>query len=352
MRRLLACTHGTRDPASRFRVMQFTPHFEQAGWQVVLRPNRPARPWRPIANPMLHELRDRLAWKCCRWSRSRDVRDAAACDVVLVNRDLLGIGFHFERLLLERNPRVIFDFDDAIFLGEKAQHVEWMCRHAAWTTVGNEYLARFARQFSDRVTILPTVVDVSRYVPAPAPAKHGQLRLGWCGSDLSIRETLFPHLPMLARLQRRHGFSFTIVSAPRPVLPDCDLRWEFVQWSAAVETRLHQYTDAGVMPLVDDEFQRGKCGLKLLQYMAAALPSIASPVGANSAIVRHGETGYLAASEDEWSRAVEDLIAAPERREQMGRAARLRCEREFSLQRWFPVLLELVERVGSGDVKA
>lgn len=342
---LMACTHGTVEPASRFRVMQYIPHFERAGWQVSLRPIRPQRPWRQIGNPVLRRLRDGIGGAIRRASRGRDIRDAASFDVVLVNRDLLGIDLRYEPRLLASNSRVLFDFDDAIFLGEKARHVEWMCRHAAWTTAGNEYLARFARRFTDRVTVLPTVVDLSTYVPVSGARTTGPLRLGWCGSDLSIRETLFPYLPMLARLQSRLGFAFVIVSAPRPRLPDCGLRWEYVRWTPDVERRLGLHMDIGIMPLVDDEFQRGKCGLKLLQYMAAAIPTIASPVGVNGQIVMHGATGYLAQTEAEWGDAISRLGGSARHREELGRAGYAHCERHYSLARWFPVLLQLVEEL-------
>jgi len=346
----MACTHGTIEPASRFRVVQFLPHFARAGWQVSLRPNRPERPTPRIANPLARLLRDRSARRMRRHFRGRDVADAAAFDAVLVNRDLLGTDLVFERKLLAWNPRVVFDFDDAIFLGHKERHVAWMCRHAAWVTVGNEYLADFARRFTDRLTVLPTVVDVASYEPATIRPAGAPLRVGWCGSDLSIRETLFPHLEMLAALQRRLGFELVIMSKPKPKLPELGLHWRYVEWSPDGERLLARHMDVGLMPLVDDAFQRGKCGLKILQYMAAGLPAVASPVGVNPSIVEHGRTGFLAGSADEWHAALAALAGSAERRQEMGRAGRRACERSFSLERWFPVLLGVVERAAGTPV--
>ena len=348
MHQLMACTHGTFDPASRFRVVQFIPRLEQAGWRVSLRPNRPSRPWRQLNNPWLRALRDRTAGTVQRLSRARDVRAAAGFDVVLVNRDLLGINLAFEKRLLARNPRVIFDFDDAIFLGEKAAHVEWMCRHAAWVTAGNDHLAAFARRFTDRVTVLPTVVDVSRYLAAAREADPQPLRVGWCGSDLSIRQTLYPYLDMLGRLQAQLGFAFVIMSKPKPVLPRCGQRWRFVRWSQRAERHLAAHMDVGLMPLVDDEFQRGKCGAKILLYMAAGIPAVASPIGVNTRIIRHGQNGYLACSEAEWGMAIDTLLRSPERRAAIGEAGRASCTREYSLERWFPMLLHLLDSVAAG----
>jgi len=348
MPRLMACTHSTFDPASRFRVVQFVPHLQQAGWRVSLRPNRPARPARPVNNPWLRTLRDRAAHTLQRFSRVRDVRAAGAFDAVLVNRDLLGINLVFEKRLLAQNPRVIFDFDDAIFLGEKAAHVEWMCRHAAWVTAGNDHLATFARRFTDRVTVLPTVVDVGRYQSAGAATEAQPLRVGWCGSDLSIRQTLYPYLDMLARLQAQLGFAFVIMSKPKPELPKCDLRWHFVPWSQNAECHLAAHMDIGVMPLVDDEFQRGKCGAKILLYMAAGIPAVASPIGVNTRIIQHGKNGYLAGSEAEWGMAIGTLLGSRQQRSAIGQAGKASCAREYSLERWLPVLMQLLESVAAG----
>jgi glycosyltransferase involved in cell wall biosynthesis len=350
-RRLLTCTHSAIDPASRFRVLQYVPYLEKAGWRVTHRPNFPSRYWE--APPLAPRWRSRLrkwAKRLGKLSRRRDIFDAARHDVVFLNRDLWGGEVQWEQRLLRSNPRVIFDFDDAIFLGpERENHIGWICRHAAWVTAGNEHLAAFARRFTDRVTVLPTVVEVVRYAPADPPSASVPVRVGWMGSDLSIRETLFPHLAMLGRLQRRLDFDFVVVSRPRRELPpDGGLRWRFVEWSPAVEENIARHIDIGLMPLVDDEFQRGKCGLKLLQYMAAALPVVASPIGVNRHIVQPGRTGFLAATEAEWHDALAALIASPALRREMGMNARVFCAEHYSLEAWLPKMLQLFDRVASG----
>jgi glycosyltransferase involved in cell wall biosynthesis len=282
------------------------------------------------------------------WHRRRDVRDAAGFDVVFLNRDLHRGRRIWEERLFAANPRVVFDFDDAIYLGHKRPHIEWICHHAAWVTAGNQTLADFARQCTDRVTLLPTVVDPARYAlhDAGGALPTAPLRVGWLGSDLSIRETLYPHWEMLGGLQRALGFDFVICSRPRPQPPSDALRWRFVEWSPRAEEEIGRHIDVGVMPLVDDEFQRGKCGLKLLQYMAAGLPVIASPVGVNRALVR-ADTGFLAASEHEWHAALRALRDSPERRTALGRAGRARCERDFSLRHWAGTLHDILSEVAS-----
>ena len=284
-------------------------------------------------------------------NRLLDTRHADSFDAVFVNRDLAGGGLFFERRLLKKNPRLVFDFDDAIFIGRNEPAVRWMCQNAAWVTAGNKYLAEYACQYSDRVTVLPSVVDTSRYMPGSyqGTTKQRPIRVGWSGSNQSIRATLFPYLEMLTRHQEHLDFEFVIISNSKPQLPLSRLRWTYWEWSSDQEEELVSSLDVGIMPLADNAFQRGKCGLKLLQYMAAGIPTVASPVGMNQQIVQHGVTGFLASWEDEWYEALGSLIRDPALRSQMGCAGRQRCENEYSIHKWFPVLLERIEHVARGS---
>jgi glycosyltransferase involved in cell wall biosynthesis len=354
-RRLIAFTHGREDPSARFRLAQFIPHFERAGWQVSHRTNHPERPWQsPYTLPPMRWVHQRAGVVQRRLWRRWDIRRAAAFDVAFVNRDLLEGRVAYEAALLHHNPKVIFDFDDAIHLGAKEAHVAWICKRAAWVTAGNHLLAEVARRYTDRVSVLPTVVDTGTYVRAGSRSEEGPfdcaqgrpLRVGWLGSDLSIRETLCPFVETLARLQAAIGFDVVVISKPRPTLPDVGLTWRFIEWSPEVETRIADLFDVGIMPLQDDAFQRGKCGCKLLQYMAAGLPAIASPVGINTRLLDEGR-GSLARGLDEWGDA---LMRVRDRsvREALGAAGRAFVEREYSLNVWFPRLLEVVECVRTG----
>ncbi|NBP52407.1 MAG: glycosyltransferase, partial [Actinobacteria bacterium] len=176
-------------------------------------------------------------------------------------------------------------------------------------------------------------------------AASGPPRVGWLGSDLSIRETLYPAWEMLGRVQRSLGFEFVICSRPRPVPPSDGLRWRFVEWSPETEERIARHVDIGIMPLVDEPFQRGKCGMKLLQYMAAGLPVVASPIGVNTSIVADGRTGFLAASEHEWHAALGRLVADAAMRRAFGLAGRARCDHGYSTRHWAGRLLEIFDRV-------
>ncbi len=341
-RRLIAYTHGRDDPAGRFRIAQYADSLRGAGWDLSLRPTHPARPWQsPYRNAQAKWIDQRYGVWRRRLRRLWDIHAAARYEVAFLNRDLLESRNFYERRLLARNPRLVFDFDDAIFLGDKATHVGWVCRHAAWVTAGNESLADFARQFTDRVTVLPTVVNTDAYQVRSGVGTE-PLRVGWLGSDASIRETLFPFAPLLARLQAEIGFEFDVVTKPRPPMPTCGLRWTYREWTPKVETHIAELFDIGIMPLADTPFQQGKCGCKLLQYMAAGLPVVASPVGVNAALIDGGRGGFLARTEDEWRSALSRLAADPSLRRRLGADGRAFVERDYSVQRWFPVLLDVL----------
>jgi glycosyltransferase involved in cell wall biosynthesis len=349
---LLAMTKGMHDPASRFRLVQWIPHLERAGWDVKHFPCRPDHIWSSSLSGRWARALHHRAGKAVRWvNRLRDINACGKADAVFVNRNLAGRGISLERRLLTRNPRVLFDFDDAIFVGPGERVAELMCRNAAWVTPGNDYLAEYARRFTDRVTVVPTVIDTERY---PAPPYHDRpvIRVGWSGSDQSLPATLFPFLGMLRDLQKSVKFELVVLTNTRPILPVAGLDWTFHPWSAEDESRLGEKFDVGLMPLVDDDFQRGKCGLKLLQYMAAGLPTIASPVGVNRQITEPGVTGYLASTGTEWAQAIRSLIANPRLRMAMGAAGRQRCRSHYSVERWLPVMLHLLGKVASLPVRA
>lgn len=345
---LMGITQSRFDPASRFRFVQFIPHLEQSGWRVDFRPNCPDRQWHSkLPSRSLRALHYRAGRVLMKANRFRDVLAAPDCDVVFVNRDLASEGAFLRRLFQDAIHKTVFDFDDAIFVGNREAAVRWMCAHAGWVTPGNEYLAQYARQFNDHVTIIPTVIDTDTCRPcaAAAPGYNGLVRIGWSGSDQSIQATLVPQLEMLRELQTKLPFELVVITNTEPRLPVMDLRWRFVPWSASGEARLAEQIDIGIMPLADDTFQRGKCALKLLQYMATGLPTVASPVGVNATVVQPGATGFLATSKAEWHAALAALLGDAGLRARLGAAGRRVCEQEYSIRRWLPALLQIFEQV-------
>ena len=344
---LLALSHSSLDPASRFRILQWLPHLEALGWRTRHRPNRPPR-YRP--DPPLGiaaKLGLLFARRRRQMHRRLDILAARRADLVWLNRDMLEGVPDWERRLVRHNPRLVFDVDDAVYLTDRRGHFPAVCAAAALVLAGNETIAAEARRYARRVEVLPTVIDIPLYAESqPITSEGAGLRLGWCGSDLSIHRTLAPALPMLAKLQQRLGFQLIVMSRPRPAIGAEGLAWDYVEWTPAREQRLGEWFDIGIMPLADEPYLRAKCGCKLLQYMAAGLPAIASPVGVNAEFLARSGAGFAATDEASWDAAIAKL-GDPERRRQMGARGRAWCAREMSVERWLPVLDGLLREVAA-----
>jgi glycosyltransferase involved in cell wall biosynthesis len=259
-----------------------------------------------------------------------------------------------EQYLARNGIPYIVDYDDAVFhrydlhpnqfvraaLGRK---IDAVMRHAALVVVGNDYLAERARRAgAARIARLPSVVDLNRYKPRVNHA-DGVFRIGWVGSPVTAPYLELIRKPLEFLCRQRNVRLILIGAGERDPLPG--VAKEMLPWSDANEATILQTLDAGVMPLVDGPFERGKCGYKLIQYMAAGLPVIASPVGMNSEIVENGRTGFLASNADEWISAFEYLRDNPSKRAAMGRAGRKKAEKAYGLNAAAPKLLDLMRGV-------
>jgi hypothetical protein len=254
-----------------------------------------------------------------------------------------------ERLAAWPGRPVVCDYDDAIFhmydghskaavrrlLGRK---LEPLLSRAAAVVCGNRYLQDYAGRFCPNTIIVPTVVDADIYVPARPAVQPAAPLVGWIGSS-STWVDVEPLVPSILEALAPFGARFRAVGAGTAATARPGL--ELGEWSRATEVGEVQRLDIGIMPLIDRPFQNGKCGYKLIQYMACGLPVIASPVGVNSEIVSHGENGFLASTVEEWTEALQRLVSDAELRRRMGEAGRRRVEERYSLQVQQPRLLAL-----------
>jgi glycosyltransferase involved in cell wall biosynthesis len=262
----------------------------------------------------------------------------AEFDLLVIAKFKLETG---ERWLVRRRARrIVYDFDDAIYFGKpdrvggkpdrsprRIRKFEATCAIADLVTAGNATLASAARRTAARVEIIPTGIDLAGYV-SPVPRKGGE-RVAWIG--------LPGNLPYLARVEealrrlalRRPGLRLVVISerAPAPFAAPI----EFVPWSKETEAAALAGCDVGIMPLDDDDWTRGKGGFKLLQYMAAGLPTVASPVGVNTDITVEGETGYFASTPAEWEDRIERLLGDGSLRARLGLSGRRRVEENYAL---------------------
>ncbi len=259
------------------------------------------------------------------------------------------------------NPRIVFDVDDAVMFHEiernepvtgvffrRFAHTVARCRGVI---TGNAYLAEFARAARDpskwgdgSVLVLPTPVDTSRIPERRAVDQPDPLVIGWIGTRGNLRHLERIAAPLAAvcgRHRENPRVICRVVSDSRPDLPG--VPFEFKPWSADSETADLQGFDIGIMPLGDDLWTRGKGGFKLLQYMAAGAAAVASPVGINREIVRHGENGLLAKDEKDWEQQIELLVVDPKLRECLAREARRAVQRDFSLDTYNERLATFLE---------
>jgi glycosyltransferase involved in cell wall biosynthesis len=268
-------------------------------------------------------------------------------DLVFVQREALFIGGPFiERTAKALGARLVLDFDDSIWLNEtsefnrrfallkSAKKVPRLVAMADLVFAGNAYLAEYARRFNDRVTIVPTTIDTDRYVPRVEPRSDDEpICVGWSGSFSTIAHLRLA-LPILRRLKQRFGARIRFKVIGDSSFRDDELGIVGMPWR--LESELHDLCDIdiGLMPLPDNEWTRGKCGLKGLQYMALGVPTLMSPVGVNVEIIQHGQNGFLPRTEDEWTDTISRLIEDPGLRARIGAAGRRRVECHYSVRAW------------------
>lgn len=346
MRILFLPRYGPQGASSRYRIWQYVPLFERAGYEVEVQPL--------LEDGYLGELykTGRRGW---RWlakgygRRLLGVIRVRRFDAVICEQEVCPFLPTFIELLFQRLSRRFFlDYDDAAYANYSSwpmlqRKIPRIMAGAETVVVGNAHLADYARQFAQRVCVIPTVVDLSRYPNQRRVDSSETVRVGWIGTPVTAR-LLQPLIPVMERLQSTYPrLSFRFIGAGDGFLRN-GLRAESVAWSEQTETDMLSECDIGIMPVPDDEFMRGKCGLKLIQYMACSLPVVASPVGVNREIVEEGKNGFLAATEDEWFEKLEKLVCDPELRLSLGGAGRAKAAAGFALEhgftKWKAILAE------------
>jgi glycosyltransferase involved in cell wall biosynthesis len=248
----------------------------------------------------------------------------------------------FEHLIDLIGKPVVFDFDDAIHIldtSESNRRWGWvkcpgktatLCRMSAHVVAGNRHLARYASRYNRNVTVIPPSVDVDRYRPLPNLNGKDRLIVGWTGSSTS-QAHLECFLPVLRELVNRHDIELRVHSDRPPRLGDVPCVWR--PWSADTEAGEIAQFDVGIMPLPDDRWARGKCGMKILLCMAMGVPVIGSKVGANCDIIQHGVNGLLAESVSDWLEGAALLLRNPCLRVAMGKCGRETVEAKYSMTR-------------------
>jgi glycosyltransferase involved in cell wall biosynthesis len=266
-------------------------------------------------------------------------------DYIFILREATPIGPPFFEWISSKifRKKIVYDFDDAIWVSQASANnsvaklvkatwkVGFICRWSYEVSVGNKYLYDYASQYSRRVVLNPTCVNTSEV--------HNKIKdqdnvgkkvvVGWTGS-FSTLKFLNNILNALHELEKKYDFDFLVIADRNPQLPLKN--FIFKQWTEESEIDDLLECNIGVMPLHDDEYAKGKCGFKLIQFMSLGIPVVASPVGVNEQIVDIGVNGFLCTSQQEWVDSLEKLINDATLRKQMGAAGRKKIEQFYSVE--------------------
>jgi glycosyltransferase involved in cell wall biosynthesis len=331
-----------RSPGQRFRCEHFIPWLRQHNFHITYANLLTEWDDRHFYKPGNYLIKAFILLKSY-FRRMRHLHSVQKYDAVFIYREAFMLGtIRFEKRIHRKGIPIIYDFDDAIWLNDVSEankELKWLkrpsktgdiCSLSSLVIAGNEYLAAYARQYAENVVVVPTTIDTNYHFAVNEAKLLDSVRIGWTGSSTTLKHFRLL-LPVLKRLKAEFGEKLHVrVIADEPVI-DNELEIENVRWSAADEIQRLGEIDIGIMPLPDDEWARGKCGFKGLQYMSMGIPAVMSPVGVNKEIIRHGENGFLAESDTEWEHILKNLIDDAQLRKKVGQIGRQTIIDKYSI---------------------
>jgi len=327
----------------RYRIAQYIPYLAAQGIDLTFAPFFDRRFFELVYLPG-HSARKALLFLRRVGARLRTVLRHGRYDLMMIYREALPVGPPLiESMLAAANIPLVYDFDDAVFLPNTSDANRWIAalknpqktaaiiRRCDQVIAGNEYLAEYARRFNQSVQVIPTAIDVDLFVPRVEPRGGAEpLVVGWIGTPTTA-PYLMPLARVLAELGATHRFAFRVAGSITPIVfGGVDVR--NVSWSLEREVELFNGCDIGVYPLPDDQWARGKCGFKAIQFMSCGVPVVASGVGVNREIIQDGVNGFLASTPDEWRLKLAALMADGDLRRRLGAAGRRTIQERYSLQ--------------------
>ncbi len=334
-----------KSPSQRFRIEHYFPLLQREGFHFEVSCFLQGR------NGDLFSSDGRLGRKILSLldgflRRCWDLFRSPTYDYVFIHREAAPIGPPILEWLLRfvLRKRIIYDFDDAIWVTDKEKEhtfekirkwrskVKLICRWSYKVSVANEYLSDFAGQFNHSITILPTTIDTERlHNPAlfRRPEKGNEVIIGWTGSRSTLKY-LYQLEKTISEIEGEYPYArFLVIADQKPSLTIPS--WDFIRWNPETEIQDLTRIDIGVMPLPDDDWAKGKGGFKCLQYMALEIPAVASNVGVNSRIVDHGHNGFLAFGPEDWLKYLKLLITDKNLRQRLGAEGRKKVINDYSV---------------------
>lgn len=334
MIRVTALTASKVDPSSRFRIRQFIKPLKKLGINV--------HEHRSLINRYRIEPLPVLAMAL----RIPGLLASRFSDITWLGRELVSGRFTLERVAGKKR---VFDVDDAIWEAYQSDFSAEITRHCDGVIAGNHFLVKHYERVGARVWLVPTSVDTE--VWQPSDGRSGRpWTIGWSGSSSNLKFLYDIEEPLAQFLKEHSETRLLIVCDRKPLFKKMpDEKWLFQRWSIENEVRMVQQMDVGLMPLPDSEVARGKCGFKMLSYMAVGLPVIVSPVGANQEILEYDEVGFAATSANDWYAALEQLFTESNLGQQMGRSGRRVVEEHYSVTANAPKLAKIFREVVSEE---
>ncbi len=316
--------------ASRYRVLQYLPYLKEHGVQATVLPFQKGF-----------------------FKKLKLFKSVNEYDILFIQRKRFPV--LWLKYIRKNARRIVYDFDDSVmYRNSKAANPESntrvkmfknMVNASDYVIAGNEYLQKNTTPFTHNVTIIPSPIDMSLYPLKKYSEKNDNITLGWIGATGSIHylEKMKPVFEALGK--KYEDLRLKIICN---VFFDCDnITVEKKLWSEQEEVVDIQSLDIGLMPLMDDPWSHGKCGLKILQCLATGVPVVCSPAGVNKEIVKNGVHGFWANTREEWIEKLEILINDPDRRERMGMEGRKRVIEHYSLEANAPRMLKIFQQLSS-----
>lgn len=328
--KVTALTGSKNDPSSRFRIRQFIRPLRELGIEV--------REYWPLISRYKVEP---LPW-LVKAMRVPGLLASRSSEITWLGRELISGRFSLEE---RAGKRRVFDVDDAIWLPYGTDFSAAIVKHCSGVIAGNRFLADHYQKLGARVWLVPTAVDTDLWKPA-SNGEANRWTIGWTGSWANLKFLYDIEEPLARFLSAYPDSRLQVVCDRRPDFRKMPSgRWEFARWSSRNEVRLVQQMDVGLMCLEDSEFTRGKCGFKMLSYMAVGLPVIVSPVGVNREILELGYAGFAATTSDDWYQSLERLYSDRDLGRRMGKTGRRVVEEHYSVKTNTPKLARIFNEV-------
>lgn len=339
MKVLFIVPYPREGPSNRFRIEQYLPCLREKGINYSLR---------PFYNRHFYLILYKVGYYCQKFlflfffimRRLSDAFAAKSYDVVFIHREAGPFpDYILEWLFRVFGRKIIYDFDDSVFL-KKPSKIRKVISMSDTVIAGNDFLKNYAARYNPRVSVLPTCIDTTVYQPRTDPKKDSKITIGWIGTSFTSIYLDLLRDAYRALAEKYRNIEFKIVGA---ILADNALPLVCKPWSLDSEVRELQDFDIGVMPLFDDEWAKGKCAFKIIQYMAVGIPSVASRVGMNIEVIEDGKDGFLVTGTQEWIDKLSLLIENKELRHTMGQRARQKVENVYSVQANQQKFIDIIE---------